>query len=268
MAQSLATGAAAPDGANPLLCKTSSAYPRPVILIHGTVENQRSNWNAAAPLLKNDGACVYTFNFGAGLFTVGQFYGLDTVESSAGELKNFVNLVKLWTGKSQVDLVGHSQGGLVARYYIQFLGGASSVKNLVALASPNGGTTLSGIAKLADVVPGLADIFVYSWCKSCADQVTGSAMLKKLNAGGGTSASVKYTNIATKYDEVSTPYQTAFLSGSNVTNITIQDGCSADLSEHLAISYSQRALWYVRKALNPGLTGTAPCTKSLPLIGG
>lgn len=268
MAQSLATGAAAPGGANPLLCKTTSQYPRPVILIHGTVENQRSNWNALAPTLKNDGACVYTFNYGSGLFTGGQFYGLDTVESSAGELRNFVNLVKLWTGKSKVDLVGHSQGGVVARYYVQFLGGASNVQKLVALSAPNGGTTMSGLTKLVDVFPGLSNVFVFSWCKSCADQIVGSALMKKLNAGGGTSPAVTYTNIATKYDEISTPYTTAFLSGSNVTNITLQDGCSKDLSEHLAISYSQRALWYVKKALNPNTSGSAPCTQSLPLIGG
>jgi triacylglycerol esterase/lipase EstA (alpha/beta hydrolase family) len=267
MAQSLATGAAAPAGANRLFCSTSSKYPRPIVLVHGTVENQRSNWNALAPTLKNDGACVYTLNYGAGAFTLGQFYGLDTVASGAGELKNYIALIKAWTGRSKVDIVGHSQGGVVARYYVQELGGASSVENVVSISAPHKGTTMSGIAKIADVVPGLADVFVFSWCKSCADQIEGSALVKKLNSKAPT-ASVKWTNIATKYDEIVTPYTNAFLSGSNVTNITLQDGCSLDYSEHLAISYSQRAIWNVRKALNPGTSGTAPCTKSLPLIGG
>lgn len=270
-AQSIATGAAAPAGANDWNCKPSSSKPRPVVLVHGTVENQRSNWNALSPLLKNDGYCVFTFNYGEGSFTLGQFYGLKQISQSAAELKTFVDKVLAATGKSKVDLVGHSQGGMMPRWYIQFLGGAAKVQNLVALAPSNNGTTLSGIAGLADIVPGLANVFVYSWCESCKDQVVGSAALTTLNAGGGTSAGVKYTNIVTKYDEVVTPYTSGFLSGSNVSNITVQDGCEIDFGEHLAISYDRRALYYVRKALGSPWWQTglwAPCTAVIPLVGG
>ena len=43
-----------------------------------------------------------------------------------------------------------------------------------------------------------------------------------------------YTVISTTHDEVVTPYQSQFLSGParQVTNITIQDKCPADLIEH------------------------------------
>lgn len=269
--ESIATGAAAPAGSNNWSCKPSSSKPYPVILVHGTVENQRSNWNAMSPQLKNDGYCVYTFNYGAGSFTGGQFYGLKPISQSAAELKTFVDKVLASTKKTKVDLVGHSQGGMMPRWYIQFLGGASKVRNLVALAPSNQGTTLSGIAGLADIIPGLADVFVYSWCESCKDQVVGSAALTTLNANGGTSAGVKYTNILTNQDEVVTPYTNGKLSGSNVTNITVQDGCPIDMGEHLAISYDQRALWYARKALGSPWTQIglfAPCTVVVPLVGG
>lgn len=112
---------------------------------------------------------------------------------------------------------------------------------------------------------------MFSWCQSCQDQAVGSTALTTLNAGGGTLSAVKYTNILTKYDEVVTPYTNGKLSGSNVTNITVQDGCALDLGEHLAISYDQRALWYVRKALGtswPARSLFAPCTVVTPLIGG
>lgn len=265
---SVLTGATPPSGANNWLCRPSAAHPRPIVLVHGTVENQKSNWSALAPELKNAGYCVYTFNYGDGLFTLGQFYGLDSMTKSGSELKSFVDKVRFWSGASKVDLVGHSQGGLLLRYYIQKLGGAAKVKNAVALAATNNGTTLSGFASLAKDYPDLASVFVFSWCKSCADQITGSAFINSVNAGGGTSPGVTYTNIATKYDEISTPYTTAFLTGSNVTNITVQDGCSKDKGEHLAISYDRRALWFVRKALDPSLTGTAPCVDVKPFIGG
>lgn len=269
--ESFATGAAAPAGANDWSCKPSSTHPYPVVLVHGTVENQRSNWNAMSPALKNDGYCVYTFNYGAGSFTAGQFYGLATISASAAELKTFVNKVLAATGKSKVDLVGHSQGGMMPRWYIQFLGGAAKVHKLVALSPSNQGTTLDGIAGLATLVPNLADTFVFSWCASCKDQVVGSAALTQLNAGGGTSSSVSYVNILTKYDEVVTPYTNGKLTGSNVTNITVQDGCPVDAGEHLAISYDQRAIWYVRNALGSPWWQAGffpPCTVVVPLVGG
>lgn len=153
-AESVATGAAAPADANNWSCKPSSSHPYPVVLVHGTVENQRSNWNAMSPQLKNDGYCVYMFNYGSGSFTLGQFYGLTSVSSSAAKLKTFVDRVLASTGKSKVDLVGHSQGGMMPRWYIHFLGGAAKVRNLVALSPSNQGTTLDGIAGLADIVPG------------------------------------------------------------------------------------------------------------------
>jgi triacylglycerol esterase/lipase EstA (alpha/beta hydrolase family) len=268
MTSSMLGGAKAPAGANDWSCRPSAAHPRPVVLLHGTIENQRSIFSALSPLLKNDGYCVYTLNFGSGIFTFGQFYGLDPVADSAKEASKFIDTVRSKTGSAKVDLVGHSQGGLLARYYVQKLGGAAKVQNVVALATPNHGTTFSGIISLAKYFPGVDKIFVYSWCKSCQDQVAGSSLIASVNAGGGTSPNVQYTNIATKYDEVSTPYTTAFLAGSNVTNITVQDGCSSDYSEHLAIAYDQRALWFVRKALDPTLAGNAPCTKVWPLIGG
>lgn len=267
-ADSILTGATPPAGANKWTCRPTASHPRPVVLVHGTTENQKTNWSALAPLLKNAGYCVYTFNYGAGNYTLGQFYGLERIPGGAAELKSFVDKVRFWSGSSKVDLVGHSQGGLLSRYYIQKLGGAAKVEKLVALSATNNGTTLSGIATLSSSSPELANFFVYSWCKSCEDQIVGSPLVESVNEGGGTSPGVTYTNIATIYDEIATPYTTAFLTGSNVTNITVQDGCSKDKGEHMAISYDQRALWYVRKALEPSLAGTAPCVDVVPFVGG
>ena len=57
------------------------------------------------------------------------------------------------TGASQVDIVGHSQGGMMPGYYIKFLGGASKVHTLIGLAPSNHGTTIDGLQTLLSVFP-------------------------------------------------------------------------------------------------------------------
>ena len=65
-----------------------------------------------------------------------------------------MNKVLAATGAKKVDLVGHSQGGMMPRYYIKNLGGASKVNTLVGLAPSNHGTTLEGLFTLASYFPG------------------------------------------------------------------------------------------------------------------
>lgn len=47
------------------------------------------------------------------------------------------------TGQDRVDLVGHSLGGLVGRYYVQRLGGDARVRTLVTLGTPHSGTRVA-----------------------------------------------------------------------------------------------------------------------------
>ncbi len=47
------------------------------------------------------------------------------------------------TGHSQVDVIGHSLGGLIARYYVQRLGGDIRAHTLVTLGTPHGGTRIA-----------------------------------------------------------------------------------------------------------------------------
>jgi triacylglycerol lipase len=49
----------------------------------------------------------------------------------------------------QIDIIAHSLGGIVARYYVQQLGGDGPVRNLVTLGSPHGGTVWSRYSVLS-----------------------------------------------------------------------------------------------------------------------
>lgn len=260
-------GADAPPGANDWDCVPSSAHPRPVVLVHGTFENQRMNWNALSPLLANNGYCVFSFNYGAQAATLGQFYGLGPIEASAGQLRTFVDLVRSATGAAKVDLVGHSQGGMMPRYYLKNLGGAAVVNRLIALSPSNHGTSLAGLVFLAEKI-GFIGGAVDAVCPACMQQIRGSEFNRSLDAGGDTVSGVKYTVIVSQYDEVVTPYTNGYLSGSNVTNINLQNGCFLDFAEHIAISYDRRALYHVLNALDPAHPRWIPCYPIAAFIGG
>ncbi|MER6476993.1 esterase/lipase family protein [Streptomyces filamentosus] len=263
LAPTAAAQAAAPSrGWNDWTCKPSAAHPRPVVLVHGTFGNAVDNWLALAPYLVNRGYCVYSLDYGQ-LPNVPLFHGLGPIEKSAGQLGAFVDRVLAATGTPEADLVGHSQGGMMPRWYLKFLGGAEKVNALVGIAPDNHGTTLLGLTKLLPYFPGAEDLLTAS-TPGLADQIAGSAFLTKLNAGGDTVPGVRYHVIATRYDEVVTPYRSQFLTGPDVTNVLIQDKCALDLSEHVAIGLTDRVAFHeVANALDPAHATPTSCLSAV-----
>jgi triacylglycerol esterase/lipase EstA (alpha/beta hydrolase family) len=258
----------APPGANNFSCQPSAAHPFPVVLVHGTFENENDNWQAASPELANHGYCVFAFNYG-GSTTTNAIQGTGEIAASAGQLSTFVNQVLSATGAAKVDLVGHSQGGMMPRYYINFLGGAAKVDKLVALAPSNFGTTLDGLVTLGQDlgISSTVNGALSSGCEACVEQEQGSAFLAHLNATP-TVPGVQYTVIETSGDEVVTPFANAFLpAASNVTNITVQNQCAQDASEHLELANDPIAMADMLNALDPQHPVTVPCLTVEPLIG-
>ncbi len=264
--QTLAHPNAAPPGANDFSCHPSAAHPRPVVLVHGTFGNMTDSWNALSPLLKNNGYCVFALNYGTPDLT-GQVYGTTDIPASAQQLGTFIDQVRASTGAAKVDIVGHSQGGMMPRWYLRFLGGAAKTGTLVGLAPSNHGTNLFGLTTLASHFSALGAV-LDAGCAACTQQFTGSTFLQQLNAGGDTVAGVKYTVIETTYDEVVTPYTSAYLSGADVTNVNLQSQCLLDNSDHLGIIYDQIALQDVLNALDPAHAVSPPCVYVPPAIGG
>jgi triacylglycerol esterase/lipase EstA (alpha/beta hydrolase family) len=238
-----------------------------VILVHGTFEDMSNNWQALSPLLIDNGYCVFALNYGSshgsGSFGI---YGTGGIANSGSELARFVEAVLAATGASQVDLVGHSQGGMMPRYYLKFDGGAAKVHTLVGLAPSNHGTTFNGLFTLGSSFPG-ADSFL-GLCEACEQQAAGSSFLTSLNAGGETVPGVSYTVIESANDEVVTPHTSAFLSGPDVTNITLQSQCALDQGEHLSMAYDHIADADVLNALDPAHPVAPACSLVLPVAGG
>jgi triacylglycerol esterase/lipase EstA (alpha/beta hydrolase family) len=259
---------ASPAGANNN-CKPTSTHPYPVVLVHGTFANMYDSWGALAPDLVNSGYCVYAFNFGQTIVP-SSIDGTGDIAASAGQLSSFVRQVLSKTGASKVDLVGWSQGGMMPRYYLDNLGGASKVNMLVGLAPSNYGTTVDGVTTLITDygLLGIATAALSVVCTSCVQQLQGSSFLSKLNETP-TEPGVRYVVIETKGDDVVTPYTNAFLpAASNVQNITLQNQCPQDASDHISIAYDSNALDDVLNALGPDSPSFVPNCQSVgPIFG-
>jgi pimeloyl-ACP methyl ester carboxylesterase len=130
----LAVSALRPIGFWPLPGATTRG-PRPIIVLHGYAMN-RANFVVLARRLAAAGlGPIYGF----------EYWTLGRVAAGARQLGWFVDQVREATGAAEVDLVGHSMGGVVARYYVAFGDGDAKVRNLVTLGSPHAGTDVSAV---------------------------------------------------------------------------------------------------------------------------
>jgi triacylglycerol lipase len=220
-----------PTVVNSESCKPPPQHPDPVVLVPGTFA--LTSWDLIGPSLAQRGYCVFAINYGAG--------GTKDIVGSAHQLAGDVDHILAVTGAHQVAIVGHSEGGMMARYYVKELGAAAKVSDLIGLAPSNHGT-----ANPLTLVGALAG------CVACGQQLMqGSPLLQRLNAGNEAPPPVDYTVIQTRYDTVVVPYQSAFLRGprARVTNVTLQDACPADAVDHLGLPTDPVALQWVEEAL-------------------
>ncbi|WP_307797270.1 esterase/lipase family protein [Williamsia soli] len=244
-------------GANEWHREPSADHPHPVILVHGTGGGAQTNWGTYVPLLANEGFSVFSLTYGAiaGVpWPLSAIGGMAKIEDSAKEFGVFVERVLEATGASQVDVVGHSQGTLMPNYWAKFLGGANLIRKYVSLAPMWQGTSaFSGVMHRINLPLGLDPTRILP-CYSAAQMMSGSEFIAEMHADGGPYVpGIEYINISTRYDEFVAPYTSGQLPGGSdvaVTNIVVQENCSHDYSDHLAICGSQRAALHVLNALD------------------
>ncbi|ABW15327.1 PGAP1 family protein [Parafrankia sp. EAN1pec] len=117
-----------------LLIGDPMAAGTPILLVHGLVDN-RSVFARLERSLRRRGFTTVT-SVDIPLFAT-------SVQAAAAQLAETVEQVAGRHGDTGVHIVAHSLGGLVARYYVQRLGGGDHVQTLVTLATPHNGTRLA-----------------------------------------------------------------------------------------------------------------------------
>jgi pimeloyl-ACP methyl ester carboxylesterase len=104
----------------------------PVLLLHGFVDNRSVFAPLQRSLREHGWTHVQALNYSP--LTC-------DIRTAAALLSRHVERICEESGHHQVDIVGHSLGGLIARYYVQRLSNDAQVRTLVTLGTPHSGTT-------------------------------------------------------------------------------------------------------------------------------
>ena len=113
----------------------------PVLLLHGFMGTRGSMFMLERRLV-DDNFYVFSFNLGA--------INTRDIRASAFRIHKKIESILAQTSVDQIDIIGHSMGGLIGLYYIKKLGGQKRVRKLILMGTPIRGTwaALVGIATL------------------------------------------------------------------------------------------------------------------------
>ncbi|MCC7077799.1 MAG: alpha/beta fold hydrolase [Acidimicrobiia bacterium] len=199
---------------NPHFHLSPAAYEVPIVLVHGYAHNRSGYWLLKNRLRHVGFHHVYTLNFNP---------WLQDVPYVAARLRARVELICSATGHPYVHVVGHSMGGLVARYYVQMLGGDDRVLDVVTIGSPHAGTHAAN---------------TFSMLGRTARQLSWQSPLVRILNALPPESPVRFTSIWSSSDELVIPAESARLCPSvfRAENVHLPN------EGHLSLLLSQRAI--------------------------
>jgi pimeloyl-ACP methyl ester carboxylesterase len=113
------------------------------LLVHGIIDNHAIFTVMDRALRRRGFQTLATYDYG--LFT-------QNIPRAAQRLGEAIEQLSVATGYERIHVIGHSLGGLIARYFVQRLGGDGRVQTLVTLGTPHQGTQLAWAASLLPLV--------------------------------------------------------------------------------------------------------------------
>jgi palmitoyl protein thioesterase len=183
-------------------------HERPVLLLHGFLATPLV-LDTLAAALRRSGYCAHVVQLG-GLF--GRFNTLPIEHVARVVAERVEQLVQVHRCE-RIDVVGHSEGGLIGRYYVQRLDGAQRVRHLVTLGTPHRGTFWAYAGYLLGRV-----------APSLAQMVPGSPLLRALT-DERFPPGVRLTSIYSRWDSICPPSSCRVDSHqrAHLTNVEVAD---------------------------------------------
>lgn len=171
---------------------------RPVFIIHGYAATKNSPWveTLRRRFIESgyDNSIVYVMDLSRGGIPG---TCIDSPQQYAEEVEERIDSILEDKSFEEVDMIAHSMGGLVARWYVEELGGSENVNKLITLATPHRGTEMASL------------VF---WTSGGGDMLPDSEFLEKLNSSP-LADDVEYISIWSKGDEMVVPSERAKLEG-------------------------------------------------------
>jgi hypothetical protein len=182
---------------------------RPILLVHGYL-NAGHVWDFHKKILaKNGFGPIYTIDLG---------HPFQSIRSYALKVQEKARQIAKETGSSDLNIIGHSMGGLVSYYYVAKLAQAYSVPQLITIGSPLQGTRIAKIG--------------FGQCAH--DMRPDSELIKEMHVAIESCNDVKFYNIATRTDVLVVPYTSAFFKSESQHQL-----CFDDIG-HTSLLFSKR----------------------------
>lgn len=252
---------------------TSTTHPNPVVLLHGLGATYYEDLNVLEAYLKSNSYCTFSLTYGE-LGPVGDALplvgGLEPTAESSQEIAAFIRQVAAAYPDHRVDLVGHSEGAFQSLYVPKFADGISAqLRQVFAIAPPTHGTSFANLYNASYLLGGLSNSLVQTvletfGCPACTDLVTDGEAVQALNDGPIAQAGVEYTVLTSRYDELVTPVETAFVREEGVRNIFVQDYCPQDPVGHIGEAYDRNVWVLVDNTLSGSTAGPETCVIGSP----
>ncbi len=205
---------------------------RPIILVHGYMLRGGVMWLIKQRLKRAGRHQVYIFSYSPPWRDIACF---------AKQLEAFIAEV-IGDPTIKVDIVAHSMGGLVSRYYINILGGWQRISNLITLGTPHAGSMLWSFAV---------------W--RCGRQMRPkSPLLNELAQHDHRLQGIKVCSIYSDFDELVIQQESPMLSLPGASNQLVRG------VGHVGLLFSKKAFTLIEQALRgvnepkPGLIMKQP----------
>ncbi|CCK27995.1 lipase [Streptomyces davaonensis JCM 4913] len=230
--------AALPPQGSPDTHRLPTETHPPVVLLHGFIDNRSVFVLLRRSLAQHGRHRIESLNYSP--LTC-------DIRTAAELLGRHIEEICARTGSRRVDVVGHSLGGLIARYYVQRLGGDLRVRTLVTLGTPHSGTKVVPLANAHPIVRQMRP---------------GSAVLEEL-AQPAPGCRTHFVSFWSDLDHIMDPLETACIDHPDL----LAQNVRVSGVGHLALPVHPAVAAGIRQALDSEPTGATEAAEVAPAGG-
>ncbi|KAK7926452.1 hypothetical protein PG985_003450 [Apiospora marii] len=256
---------------NDFSCR-STEHPTPVILVHALLANPAVDLNLLQQEMQRQNYCTFTVLYGNTQPLAPWIGGLGDMRESSRTIADFVLEVVAKTGSNKVDLVGHSEGGVMALYVPMRYPGevAQYIDHVVALGPAVHGAQYYGLTNLwyaggevsREVARGVLDLL---GCPACDDMATGGNIYEDFRKAPRIAQEGNKVTVIMSRDDTLVAPEISRVEEVGVRNVVVQDACPDDTVGHAYLAWDTSVWGLVFNALTEDYDAPVRCDVQPPI---